>query len=98
MGTAENPDYKAVGYFTRDFRAPCKAPNFYALHKSIRTMCFSWAPCKALEGSRKVYYEAAGVIFFTQEAGHVKDVLLALEPRKVNAKQFGIKQEAFFES
>jgi len=39
-------------------------------------------------------YKAAGVIFFTQEAGQVLNVLLALEERKVSAKLLGIELEA----
>jgi len=34
-------------------------------------------------------YKAAGVVFFTSEAGSVKDVLLALEGRKMSVKMLG---------
>merc|ERR1719282_1481372 len=39
-------------------------------------------------------YKAAGVIFYTQEKGEVKHVLLALEERRVSAKQLGIEVES----
>lgn len=43
-------------------------------------------------------YKAAGVIFFTQENGRVRDVLLALEERKVSAKLLGVEPKAGTES
>lgn len=42
-------------------------------------------------------YKAAGVIFYTQEDGQVRNVLLAMEERKVSAKQLGIEVESGME-